>query len=247
MSESPPSNGAADRGSARDPVIEGARCPSCGALLAPDEGGACIACRLSPPPGGTGPAPGGDDRGEGGTDGPGAADPVRPLAEPADWDVWLPQSVLLVSLLVLMIGYLAGNEGLYQSMPPEESIGLWTRLTMVARIPLQVLIWCGCGITALFALSWLHARPLGPAGIIGWRMLASSALCLLAGFMSIDTPVLETALPTALQILIGFAGVSVFFRLRPREAALMILLTGAAFGCLILLVSLVRFGALSHA
>jgi hypothetical protein len=219
-------------------------CPHCGAPLRGAAGQPCLRCGFvtAPPPdaGIAATATAADETGEEAHSdiGAGAERPsgpevveVGPIVCVAGWDRWLPSSLALLAVAILLVGALAGARSLFPHARLDaagEAVGRiapMDRLDFVVRLPVQLILWTLCGVGAVATLAWLNARPIGSAWTAAIRLLAILAAARIVAFASAPWPIAEFALEALGQAIVFFLLAMLLFRLRPRDAGTLLGLT----------------------
>lgn len=170
------------------------------------------------------------------------AEAREPIIQPGNGGFLLPQILAGASALILLIGFLAGFQGLFpyivpvteQGQPAVISIG--ARFSGLLRAVVLVGMQSACGMAALAFLAALLGRKTAATiedlKLGAMRMLAIVLTMRLATFISLNSAALEWMFETIVQLGV-FAGLSIaLFRLKPRDAAT---LTGAALLAFVLL------------
>lgn len=155
-----------------------------------------------------------------------------PMVEPAlgakgRGEQWLPLGLAAVSVVVMFVGYLAGAKGLFVG-PEEPTVGL--RLLGLSRYLVLTLL-CGvCGIGALVAFAWVHARPFGDIQLAFARMLGIVATMMVVTLLPISPRALEMSVELLLMAAV-FAILAIFFyRLDWKGAGWLLAILVMAFG-----------------
>ncbi|MBX3373757.1 MAG: hypothetical protein KF817_07970 [Phycisphaeraceae bacterium] len=220
-----------------EPLIDG-RCAACGAdrLMAD---GACVRCGTTAPDSHVAAiadpsAPGRDGADEGRSDAEGAAsgdaglaDADRPIAVPRPSDRWLPGTIGGLAVLLMLVGLIAGMASLFPGVDIAAAAPVpWsTRLSGVVRLPLFIATWSGCALGALATVAWLRDRPLGhlPAALL--RLAAIITVARLGAFLDVPVAVLRFPAELVAHAAIFWVLAIAMFRLRPRDAGILLGLT----------------------
>jgi len=159
----------------------------------------------------------------------------EPLVQQAGGDPWLPAALAIAAAVVLLIGYLAGAAGLFPQLRSALEEGAlfsasWdARWGGAARFPLLIGLWTMCGFGALIASAWLFGRPFGNVGLGALRMLAITAVARCAGFLSFPWRPLEFTAEAIGAAAAFFILSMLLFRLKPRDAATVLVVTVVLF------------------
>ena len=129
--------------------------------------------------------------------------------------LWLPLTLAGTGALALIVGYLAGTNGLFGG---GESAGAVRRVLGLSRALAQVLLLAVAGVGALVAVARLLAAPLGDLRLAAARMLGIVAVVAIARFLNLGSDGLEWTVETVVQAA-AFVGLTMlFFQLDVREA-----------------------------
>lgn len=221
-----------------EPLIEG-RCAACGAdRLTAD--GVCVRCGTTvresraatmadpsaPDRDGAGVEGRSDPEGAASADA-GLADDDRPIAVPRPSDRWLPGTIGGLSVLLMLVGLIAGMASLFPGVDTTAAAPVpWSaRLSGVVRLPLFIATWSGCALGALATVAWLRDRPLGhlPAALV--RLAAIITVARLGAFLDVPVAVLRFPAELVAHAAIFWVLVIAMFRLRPRDAGVVLGLT----------------------
>ena len=159
----------------------------------------------------------------------------QPLVQEAAGDPWLPAALAIAAAVVLLIGYLAGAAGLFPQLRSALEEGAlfsasWdARWGGAARFPLLIALWAMCGFGALIAAAWLFGRPFGNIGLGALRMLAIVAVARCAGFLSFPWRLLEFTAEAIAAAAVFFILSMLLLRLKPRDAATVLVVTVVLF------------------
>jgi len=159
----------------------------------------------------------------------------QPLVQEAAGDPWLPAALAIAAAVVLLIGYLAGAAGLFPQLRSALEEGAlfsasWdARWGGAARFPLLIALWAMCGFGALIAAAWLFGRPFGNIGLGALRMLAITAIARCVGFLSFPWRLLEFTAEAIAAAAVFFILSMLLFRLKPRDAATVLVVTVVLF------------------
>jgi len=150
-------------------------------------------------------------------------------------DLWLPGGLAGLSIVIILIGYAIGAAGLF----PGESVGRIQGFFIEMGL---MVIWTACGIGGLYCFARLQERPMGH-----WKLAATQVAGIvftmrLATFLDI-TRVLEWPLEAILQIAIATSLSIFFFRIKPRDAGMLIVISILIFLILYLLAMFMRLVA----
>jgi hypothetical protein len=85
-----------------------------------------------------------------------------------------------------------------------------------------MLLCAGCLVGGAYLFHLTDRRPLGDLRVLSARMLAISAVSLLAWIFPIGTAILKRGYDTVAPIAIAFGLLMLFFRLTPRDAGLLL-------------------------
>ena len=165
----------------------------------------------------------------------------RPLAREGLGGLRLPLVLAVLAAAALIIGYLAGYQGLFPAVgeaaaAAEEAAPIeWARrFTELGKFPVLIGLWTLCAMGALVAGSWLFGRPLGDVGLGAARMLGIIIAAFCVRFLPVQDKVLSFAAEAAAALAVFFLLTMFFFRLRPRDAGTLLGLTLLA--CIVLYV-----------
>ena len=147
-------------------------------------------------------------------------------------DHWLPGGLAGFSAVFILIGYAIGAAGLF----PGETVGRFRGF--FEEIGLMV-IWSVCGLGGLYCFARLQERPVGRWQLAVTRIAGIITTMRLATFLDI-TRVLEWPLEATLQIAIATSLLIFFFRIKPRDAGMLIVIAILIFLILYLLAMFMR-------
>ena len=171
----------------------------------------------------------------------------EPLVQEGPGDPWLPLALAIIGAVILLIGCLAGAGGLFPHLRAtlEEGATLvvsWNeRWGAAARFPALIGLWTMCGFGALIAAAWLFGRPFGNVGLGALRMLGIVAIAHCAGFLGFSWRVAEFFIESLLAAAVFFILTMLLFRLKPRDAATLLVVTIVLFLALFVIAHLVTW------
>jgi hypothetical protein len=159
----------------------------------------------------------------------------EPLVRQGKVDPWLPLTLAIIAGIILLIGNLAGSSGLF----PHLRIGLEEGQTLTipwdarwggaARFPVLIGLWTMCGFGALIVGAWLFGRPLGNVGLAALRMLGIVAIARCVCFISIPLRLGEFLVESVLAAAAFFLLTVLLFRMKPRDAGTILVVTIVLF------------------
>jgi hypothetical protein len=158
-----------------------------------------------------------------------------PLAAPGRGDRWLPLALAGASVLVLVIGFLAGADGLFAGVEPARAT---RRLLGLSRAVMQIALLTVAGAGALVAMARLLGTTLGDVRLAAARMLGIIAVLALARFLNLNSDALEWSFETLIQAAAFIGLTMVCFALDVREALTMLGLLVVALAVLMAIASL---------
>jgi len=170
-----------------------------------------------------------------------------PLVQEGPGDPWLPVALAIIGAAILLIGCLAGAAGLFPHLRAtlEEGATLvvsWNeRWGAAARFPVLIGLWTMCGFGALIAGAWLFGRPFGNVGLGALRMLGIVAIARCVGFLSLSLRPVEFILESLLAAAVFFILTMLLFRMKPRDAATLLVVTIVLFLALFVIAHLVTW------
>ncbi len=147
-------------------------------------------------------------------------------------DLWLPGGLAGFSTGVLLIGYAIGAAGLFPDEAVERISGFFEEMGLMV-------IWTACGIGGLYCFARLQERPMGRWKLAAMRVAGIVFTMRLATLLDV-TRVLEWPLEAILQIAIATSLSILFFRLKPRDAGMLIVIAILIFLILYLLAMFMR-------
>ena len=156
----------------------------------------------------------------------------KPVSRRGRGDLWLPGGLAGFSMAVLLIGYAIGAAGLL----PVDSVG---RIRGLFEEMGLLVIWAACGLGGLYCFARLQERPMGRWQRAAMRIAGITCTMRLATFLDI-TRVLEWPLEAILQIAIAASLSIFFFRIKPRDAGMLIIIAILIFLILYLLAMFMR-------
>jgi hypothetical protein len=171
----------------------------------------------------------------------------EPLVEEGAGDPWLPAALAIAAAVVLLIGYLAGAAGLFPQVRSALEEGAlfsasWdARWGGAARFPLLIALWTMCGFGSLVAAAWLFGRPFGNVGLGALRMLAIIAIARCVGFLSFPWRLVEFTAEAIAAAAAFFILSMLLFRLKPRDAATVLVVTIVLFLALYVIARIVTW------
>lgn len=171
----------------------------------------------------------------------------EPLVQDGPGDPWLPLTLAIIGAVILLIGCLAGAGGLFPHLRAtlEEGAALvvtWNeRWGAAARFPALIGLWTMCGFGALIAGAWLFGRPIGNVGLGALRMLGIVAIARCAGFIGFSWRVAEFLIESLLAAAMFFILTMLLFRVKPRDAATLLVMTIVLFLALFVIAHLVTW------
>ncbi|MDZ4831378.1 MAG: hypothetical protein SGJ09_14420 [Phycisphaerae bacterium] len=173
-----------------------------------------------------------------------ATTPRRPLVRNARFE-W-PLALAGCAAAILVAAYLAGQQGLFPASTTTNSDGVavatvieWSdRFMMVLKGVLRIIVAGGCLVAGAYFLHFLDRRPVGDLRALASRMIAISAVSLLAMMFPIDILFLKRMFDALVPLAIAWALLIPFFRVSMRDAGVIMLgalmsLTVLAFGSMI--------------
>lgn len=157
-----------------------------------------------------------------------AADDVhsKPLTRPGRGNQWAGLVLAGVSGMVLLIGYLAGAEGLFPEIAAAADGAVevpWAArgIAVIQFIVLMALL-CACGIAGLVLLGQMLQRPIGDLALAATRILGIVITIRLLTFLEVPGPrSLEWVVEGVLQAAAFVGLVIVLFALKPRNAMIL--------------------------
>lgn len=173
-----------------------------------------------------------------------ATAPRRPLVRSARFE-W-PLALAGCAAAIYVAACLAGQHGLFPASTTLNSDGVavttvveWSdRFMMVLKGVLRILVAGGCLVAGAYFLHLLDRRPVGDLRALASRMIAISAISLLAMMFPIDILFLKRLFDALVPLAIAWALLIPFFRVSLRDAGVIMLgalmsLTVLAFGSMI--------------
>ncbi len=164
---------------------------------------------------------------------------------------WLSFGVAGVSLLVLLIGILAGVTGLYPAAyevhaaaaveGAEFSVEWSARFAALLRLPVLLLLWLGAGAGALRLAAWYWHQPFGQWRDAMGRLLAVLLAARLVALLHLPWRAVEVFVEIAGQAAIAVGLIALLFRLPPKKAGVVVLLMSGGYLLLYLLAKAVVF------
>ncbi len=143
---------------------------------------------------------------------------AAPLSAPGVGDKWLPLAMAIASVVVLTIGYLAGNRGLI-TVAPEEAVGFMARFEGLFKMLVRVSVMTLSGVGGLYFLAHMLETRMGELRLAAIRMLGVVAAVSLLNFFNVSSDPLEWTIEAITQAL-GFVGLAmVLYGLTIRDAA----------------------------
>lgn len=147
-------------------------------------------------------------------------------------DFWLPGTLAGLSTAILLIGYAIGAAGLF----PDESVGkiqgFFTEIGLIV-------IWTACGLGGVYSFARLQERPMGHWQLAVTRVAGIIFTMRLVTFLNV-TKILEMPLEAILQSAIATLTSIFFFRIKPRDAGMLIVIAILIFLILYLLAMFMR-------
>lgn len=157
----------------------------------------------------------------------------KPVSRRGRGDLWLPGGLAGLSMVFILIGYAVGAAGLF----PGESVGGIQGFFVEMGL---MVIWTACGLGGVYSLARLQERPMGHWRLAVTRVAGIVCTMRLATFLNV-TKILEMPLEAILQIAIATVTSIFFFRLKPRDAGMLIVIAIVIFVSLFLLAKFVNF------
>ncbi|MDY7110148.1 MAG: hypothetical protein SYC29_16075 [Planctomycetota bacterium] len=170
-----------------------------------------------------------------------------PLVREGPGDRWLPLTLAIIGGVILLIGQLAGAAGLFPELRSGLEEGETLTIPWAARwegagqLPVFIGLWTMCGFGALIVGAWLFGRPLGHVGLAALRMLGIVAIARCVGFISIPLRLGEFLLESLLAGAAFFALTVLLFRMKPRDAGTVLVVTIVLFLALFVIGHLVTW------
>lgn len=190
---------------------------------------------------------------------------VPPISGPGRGDQWLPAAIAIAATLVILIGLLAGYQGLFDqesvtmSQAPAEtaseaveaaeavqspdaaatavpSVRFGTRMLAIVHFLAMTVFWIGCGLGALAALGQLTKRPFGDVKLALMRAAAIMTAMVLPTLVNLDSYAAERTLEICMQAIVALGLTALLFKLSPRDI-------GTAGGITIVLAIVLYWGA----
>lgn len=163
-----------------------------------------------------------------------------PLVRVQWFDPWGSIAVAGASTLILLIGYLAGAQGLFpeaalaisqaaEAGTTEPTVAFVERVSAVARFIVLALLWTGCGLAGLFLLAQILNRAFGELATAALRMAAIVTSMRLVTFINLSSPPWERLLEFTLQVAAFFTLTLLLFHLSPRNAGIVSIIAIFAF------------------
>jgi hypothetical protein len=158
-----------------------------------------------------------------------------PLVKEGPGDPWLPLVLAIIGAAILLIGCLAGAPGLFPHVRATLAEGAtlvisWDeRWGAAARFPILILLWTMCGFGSLIAGAWLFGRPMGNVGLGALRMLGIVAIAHCVSFISFSWRLGEFLVESLLAAAVFFILTTLLFRVKPRDAATILVVTIVLF------------------
>lgn len=153
---------------------------------------------------------------------------TSPVSRPGRGDLWLPLAMAGISVLLLVVGQLAGLTALYPDIVAatphgaEVTISFGARITAVMQTLVLIVLWCVCGLAGLFLLAQALQRPVGEMKLAAARMLGIIATIRLATFIELAGPRWVQWLTESLVQGAAFIALSILlYALKPRDGAMM--------------------------
>lgn len=150
-----------------------------------------------------------------------------PVSRPGRGDVWLPLAMAGISVLLLIIGHLAGLTALYPDIVAttpqgaEVTISFGARVTAVLQTLVLIVLWCVCGLAGLFLLAQALQRPVGEMKLAAARMLGIIATIRLATFIELSPRWVQWLTESLIQGAAFIALSILLYTLKPRDGAMM--------------------------
>lgn len=200
----------------------GEPCPNCGAPVPGDSDLVCVRCgfdfsKLRVHETRTGRPVEVSDEGEDTAD-------ALPIIGPGRGGMLLPQFIAGAGAIILVLGYLLGARGLFPLLEPDPDTGAVASATFGQRIAglgrglALIVVWSAGTCGALVIVGSLNARPIGPAVLGLFRVLAIVVLVRLLTFIDLGSRSIELGLEIALQVAAFVGLVMAFIGLRLHDA-----------------------------
>jgi hypothetical protein len=159
--------------------------------------------------------------------------PLRPIVRGTHYE-WV-LAVAGCGAAVLLGAALAGQRGVMpffnaDGTPADPAIV--DRVFHSLKLLLRIALGSGCLVAGAYFLQLLDRRPVGDLRVLASRMLAITALALLATLLPIEHRLLKQIYDVAVPLLAIWGLMMLFFRLKPRDAG--VILFGGLLGLTVL-------------
>lgn len=155
--------------------------------------------------------------------------PKRPVVRSSHYEWAL--AVAGCTAAVLVTAAFAGQRGLFPvPVPPADGVaappvdpGIGEKVTVAFRTIVRVALGGGCLVAGAYFLHFLDRRPVGDLRALASRMLAVAALALLVTLLPFDSRWLKQGYDVLVPVAAAWALMLLFFRLSPRDSAVVVL------------------------
>lgn len=157
----------------------------------------------------------------------------KPVSRRGRGDLWLPGGLAGFSTVFMLIGYAIGAAGLFPGESVRRIQGFFQEMGLLV-------IWSVCGLGGVYCFARLQERPMGHWQLVVTRVVGIVCTMRLATFFDVTTGSVEWTLEAILQIGIVTLTSIFFFRLKPRDAGMLIIISILIFLILYLLAMFMR-------
>lgn len=206
-------------------------CPNCGAPMRGDDTLLCLRCGYDLKSMSVVETVAADDPTAGAAT---EAVAVPAITRPGAGGLRLPGAMAVLAAVAMIVGYLAGARGLFPALVeaadgPAPTIGWDLRFEFAARFPVLLALWTMCGVGALGALAWLFGREFGDVRLAVVRMVGIMAVARTVSFLDLGWPIAEFIAEAVGQSAVFVVLAAILFRLKLKEAGILLALCIGAF------------------